>query len=79
MAPTNRAARSALQASSSSSAVSLPDRLASVLQETRWILFIAVGGYLALALFGFNVADPGWSHAATVDAIKVWQATLASG
>ena len=70
MAPTNRAARSALQASSSSSAVSLPDRLASVLQETRWILFIAVGGYLALALFGFNVADPGWSHAATVDAIK---------
>ncbi|HET6721042.1 MAG TPA: DNA translocase FtsK 4TM domain-containing protein, partial [Rhodocyclaceae bacterium] len=70
MALTNRAARSTLASAAASATPSLPDRLASVLQETRWILFIAVGGYLALALFGFNVADPGWSHAAAVDAIK---------
>jgi DNA segregation ATPase FtsK/SpoIIIE, S-DNA-T family len=67
MALTNRAAKPAL---ASSGTPSLPDRLANVLQETRWILFIAVGGYLALALFGFQVADPGWSHAAAVDTIK---------
>jgi DNA segregation ATPase FtsK/SpoIIIE, S-DNA-T family len=42
---------------------SLPDKIATVLQEARWFLFVAVGGYLALALFGFNPEDPGWSHA----------------
>ena len=68
MAQTHRADKSALALSPPSP--SLPDRLATILQETRWIFFIAVGGYLALSLFGFNVADPGWSHAATVDSIK---------
>jgi DNA segregation ATPase FtsK/SpoIIIE, S-DNA-T family len=46
---------------------SLPDKIAVVLQEARWFLFVAVGGYLALALFGFNVGDPGWSHAVQVE------------
>ena len=69
MALPNRAAKSSNKSSEGDSP-SLPDRLATILQETRWIFFIAVGGYLALALFGFNKADPGWSHAIEVDSIK---------
>ena len=49
---------------------SLPDRLARALHEARWFIFMVVGGYLALALFGFNHGDPGWSHAVQVDAIR---------
>ena len=51
------------RAADRSDGVPLPDRLARVLQEARWFLFIAIGGYVALALFGFYAGDPGWSHA----------------
>jgi S-DNA-T family DNA segregation ATPase FtsK/SpoIIIE len=51
-------------------AVTLPDRVARILQEARWFLFIAIGGYLALALFGFNVNDPGWTHAVDPSVVR---------
>ncbi len=44
----------------------LPDRITMVLQETRWLFLLGVGGFLATALFGFNLADPGWSHSKAV-------------
>jgi len=65
MALTDRAAKPSFDTTPS-----LPERLGAALQEARWMLFIAVGGYLALALFGYNVNDPGWSHAAIVDVIR---------
>jgi DNA segregation ATPase FtsK/SpoIIIE, S-DNA-T family len=51
-------------------AIPLPDRLARVLQEARWFLFIAIGGYVALALFGFSPTDPGWSHAVDAGVVR---------
>ncbi len=41
----------------------LPERIASLLQETRWLLLGVVSLYIALVLIGYNKADPGWSHA----------------
>ncbi len=41
----------------------LPEKIAILLREARWLFLIAVGSYLALALWGYHKADPGWSHA----------------
>ena len=41
----------------------LPEKIALLLREARWLILIAVGGYLALSLWGYHKADPGWSHA----------------
>ncbi len=41
----------------------LPDKIAFVLQESRWFLLVVVAAFLALALWGYHPADPGWSHA----------------
>ena len=30
---------------------------------TRWLILIVVASFLALALWGYNPDDPGWSHA----------------
>lgn len=47
----------------------LPDRIASLLHEARWMLSGALGLYLALILFGYQRSDPGWSHAAQAEHI----------
>lgn len=44
----------------------LPEKVRAVVQEARWLLVGLLGIYLGIILLGFNVADPGWSHAATV-------------
>ncbi|HQN47783.1 MAG TPA: DNA translocase FtsK 4TM domain-containing protein, partial [Rugosibacter sp.] len=44
----------------------LPEKVGAVVQEARWLLVGLLGIYLGIILFGFNIADPGWSHAATV-------------
>ena len=40
----------------------LPEKLATALQEARWLLLIALTLFLALALWGYQRSDPGWSH-----------------
>ncbi|AJP48988.1 cell division protein FtsK [Rugosibacter aromaticivorans] len=47
----------------------LPEKIALLVQEARWLLVGVCGVYLAIILWGFNPADPGWSHAATVDRV----------
>jgi S-DNA-T family DNA segregation ATPase FtsK/SpoIIIE len=44
----------------------LPDKIASLLQEARWLVLAAAALYIGLILFGYDKADPGWSHAAQV-------------
>ena len=41
----------------------LPGKIAALLRESRWFIVIAAAAYLALVLFTFDRADPGWSHA----------------
>ena len=50
--------------------VPLPEKIAQRIHEARWLLFGALGFYLALILGGFDRADPGWSHASAVEAVK---------
>src|SRR5574340_594364 len=40
-------------------------RLFVLLRESRWILLTAGALYIALALYGYNPADPAWSHSAS--------------
>jgi S-DNA-T family DNA segregation ATPase FtsK/SpoIIIE len=47
----------------------LPERIAALVHEARWLAVAAVGLYLALILWGYDKADPGWSRAAEVAAI----------
>ena len=47
----------------------LPPKIASLLRESWWLAMVALAAYLALVLFTFNKADPGWSHSAAVDRI----------
>ncbi len=41
----------------------LPEKIVALVNEARWLLLAAVGAYLALALWGYDHTDPGWSHA----------------
>ena len=47
----------------------LPEKIALLVHEARWMLVAAAGVYLALILWGFDISDPGWSHAVTADRI----------
>ena len=40
-------------------------KLFVILRESRWILLTAGALYIALALYGYNSADPAWSHSAS--------------
>ena len=50
---------------SASSRPPLPERVLGLLRESRWLLLVAVALYLVLILFGFDRADPSWSHSAS--------------
>ena len=41
----------------------LPEKIGTLLQESRWLALGAVALFLSLALWGFSKQDPGWSHA----------------
>ncbi|WP_301101515.1 DNA translocase FtsK [Propionivibrio sp.] len=41
----------------------LPEKIAVVLQESRWLALVALAAFLGLALWGYQRGDPGWSHA----------------
>ena len=43
----------------------LPAKLASLLREAKWLVLVALAGYLFLVLATFRQSDPGWSHSAT--------------
>jgi len=47
----------------------LPERIAALVHEARWLAVAALGVYLALILWGYDKADPGWSRAAEVAGI----------
>lgn len=41
----------------------LPEKIGVLLREACWLLLAAMGVFLAMILFGYSKADPGWSHA----------------
>jgi len=43
----------------------LSDKLLLLLRESRWILLVAGALYFTAALYGYNPADPSWSHSAS--------------
>ncbi|CAG4885104.1 DNA translocase FtsK 2 [Georgfuchsia toluolica] len=47
----------------------LPEKIVALVNEARWLLLAALGAYLSLILWGFNRADPGWSHAAPLERV----------
>jgi S-DNA-T family DNA segregation ATPase FtsK/SpoIIIE len=48
----------------------LPEKIASLLQEARWMLLGVLALYVAMILFGYSKADPGWSHAVQVEHVS---------
>ncbi|MFZ2853378.1 MAG: DNA translocase FtsK 4TM domain-containing protein [Rhodocyclaceae bacterium] len=48
---------------SDAAASPLPEKIAVVLQESRWLALVALAAFLGLALWGYHRSDPGWSHA----------------
>ncbi|UDG82097.1 DNA translocase FtsK [Candidatus Vallotia cooleyia] len=50
----------------------LPHRLSRLLSEMRWILQVALGLFLLMALVSYSRYDPGWTYAVRVDQIKNW-------
>ncbi len=40
----------------------LPERLARLLRESRWLLLVALAVYLILVLHGYDRSDTAWSH-----------------
>ncbi len=47
----------------------LPARLVALLREALWLLLVALALYLVLILYGYDRADPAWSHSASGAAI----------
>ena len=41
----------------------VPEKIGTLLQESRWLGVGAVALFLIMALWGFSKEDPGWSHA----------------
>ncbi|HEX8963697.1 MAG TPA: DNA translocase FtsK 4TM domain-containing protein [Rhodocyclaceae bacterium] len=40
----------------------LPEKIAAIVHEARWLVVAVAGLYLALILWGYGPGDPGWSH-----------------
>ncbi|MBS0368213.1 MAG: DNA translocase FtsK 4TM domain-containing protein [Proteobacteria bacterium] len=47
----------------------LPEKIASLLQEARWLFLGVLALYFSMILFGYSKADPGWSHAVQVERV----------
>ena len=56
----------------SASAQALPHRMSRLFTEIRWILQVALGVFLLMALVSYSRHDPSWTHAAQVDQIANW-------
>ncbi|TAJ77955.1 MAG: DNA translocase FtsK [Gallionellaceae bacterium] len=46
----------------------LTEKLFALLRESRWLLLVVIASYLALILYGYDRADPAWSHSASAAA-----------
>ncbi|MDR2000750.1 MAG: DNA translocase FtsK 4TM domain-containing protein, partial [Zoogloeaceae bacterium] len=44
--------------------VPLPEKIAALLHEVRWLIVVGFGLYLFMILFSYSKADPGWSQTA---------------
>ncbi|WP_323071787.1 DNA translocase FtsK [Mycetohabitans endofungorum] len=53
-------------------AQALPHRLSRLLSEIRWLLQVALGLFLLMALISYSRRDPSWTHAVQVDQIANW-------
>ncbi|CAB3762503.1 DNA translocase FtsK [Paraburkholderia humisilvae] len=60
------------KATYSASAQALPHRMSRLFTEIRWILQVALGVFLLMALVSYSRHDPSWTHAAQVDHIANW-------
>ncbi|HEV3106476.1 MAG TPA: DNA translocase FtsK 4TM domain-containing protein [Trinickia sp.] len=56
----------------SAPAQALPHRMSRLFTEIRWILQVALGVFLVMALVSYSRHDPSWTHAAQVDRIANW-------
>jgi len=59
----------AITLASRSPSVPLPEKIAALVHEVRWLVVAGVGLYLTMILWGYDAADPGWSHVVHVDRI----------
>ena len=48
----------------------LPPQLAALLREFWWLALLGLALYLALVLYTYDRADPGWSHGADVSTVQ---------
>ena len=47
-----------------------PEKIGPVLlRESRWLVLIALAAFLGLSLWGFDRADPGWSHSVSASVL----------
>ncbi|MDR5853899.1 DNA translocase FtsK 4TM domain-containing protein [Caballeronia sp. LZ062] len=60
------------KASYSASPQALPHRMSRLFTEIRWILQVALGLFLVMALISYSRKDPSWTHAVSVDHISNW-------
>ena len=56
----------------SAQAQALPHRMSRLFTEIRWILQVALGVFLVMALISYSRRDPSWTFAAKVDHISNW-------
>ncbi|SAK75080.1 cell division protein [Caballeronia fortuita] len=60
------------KATYSASPQALPHRMSRLFTEIRWILQVALGLFLVMALLSYSRKDPSWTHAVGVDRIANW-------
>jgi DNA segregation ATPase FtsK/SpoIIIE, S-DNA-T family len=56
----------------SASAQALPHRMSRLLTEIRWLLQVALGVFLLMALVSYSRNDPSWTNSAQTDHIANW-------
>jgi DNA segregation ATPase FtsK/SpoIIIE, S-DNA-T family len=56
----------------STQAQALPHRMSRLFTEIRWLLQVALGVFLLMALISYSRHDPSWTHATHVDHISNW-------
>ncbi|WP_061158529.1 DNA translocase FtsK [Caballeronia temeraria] len=60
------------KATYSASPQALPHRMSRLFTEIRWILQVALGLFLVMALLSYSRKDPSWTHAVSVDHFANW-------
>jgi S-DNA-T family DNA segregation ATPase FtsK/SpoIIIE len=67
---TGRLSQAARKAPEPSALTLTPGRIAGLLRESWWLGLVAAVIYLAMVLYTFDRADPGWSHSTQVSDIR---------